>query len=91
MKVRWTFTPPNARARKARAGATAKQGLRSAWIIPLSGFAMGEPDKGEGPGGARPGERADQGRSAPNFRVEPESGTKKGEPRTCQRSRIGAQ
>ncbi len=52
---------------------------------------MGEPDKGEAPGDARPGERADQGWSALDFRVEPESGTKEGEPRTCQRSRIGVQ
>ncbi len=52
---------------------------------------MGEPDKGEAPGDARPGERADQGWSALDFRVEPESGTKEGESRTCQRSRIGAQ
>ena len=49
---------------------------------------MGEPDKGEGPMDARPGERADQGWSALDFRVEQESGTKEGEPRACKRSRI---
>jgi len=52
---------------------------------------MGEPDKGEAPGDARPGERADQGWSALDFRVERKSETKEGEPRTCQRSRIGVQ
>ena len=35
-----------------------------------------------------PGERADQGRSALDFRVEQDSETKEGEPRTCQRRRI---
>ncbi len=35
-----------------------------------------------------PGERADQGRSVLDFRVEQDSETKEGESRTCQRKRV---
>ncbi len=65
----------------AWAGAKAKQGQRSAGIIPLNGLATGEPDKGEGPVDARLGERADQGWSALDFRVKQDRETKEGKPR----------
>ena len=44
MKVRWTFTRRTPKPGTAWAGATAKRGLRSAWIVPLNGLATeGEP------------------------------------------------
>ena len=50
-------------------------------FIPLNGLATGEPDKGEDPVDARPGERADQGWSALDFRVKQDRETKEGKPR----------
>lgn len=48
---------------------------------------MGKAEQGEGPVNDLSGERADHGRSALDFRVEQESGTKEGKQWTFERNR----
>ncbi len=59
-----------------------RQKAKVQWTFaPPNAQATGEPDKGEGPVDARPGERADQGWSALDFRVKQDREAKEGKPR----------